>query len=58
VVEKPHTGSLGPLGGCEPREKKKLFIGSPKCPVYLLERSRRKWEDNIKVDIQEVGWWA
>jgi hypothetical protein len=22
----------------------------------LLGRPRRRWEDNIKVDIQEVGW--
>jgi hypothetical protein len=23
-----------------------------------LERPRRRWEDNIKMDIQEVGWGA
>jgi len=22
-----------------------------------LGRPRRKWEDNIKLDLQEVGWW-
>jgi hypothetical protein len=22
----------------------------------LLGRTRRKWEDNIKIDLQEVGW--
>jgi hypothetical protein len=22
-----------------------------------LERPRRRWEDNIKMDLQEVGWW-
>jgi hypothetical protein len=21
-----------------------------------LERTRRRWEDNIKMDLQEVGW--
>jgi len=24
----------------------------------LLGRPRRRWEDNIKVDLQEVGWGA
>jgi hypothetical protein len=23
-----------------------------------LGRPRRRWEDNIKMDLQEVGWWA
>jgi hypothetical protein len=23
-----------------------------------LERPRRKWEDNIKTDLREVGWWG
>jgi hypothetical protein len=23
-----------------------------------LERPKRKWEDNIKMDLQEVGWGA
>jgi hypothetical protein len=23
-----------------------------------LERPRRRWEDNIKMDLQEVGWGA
>jgi hypothetical protein len=22
----------------------------------VLVRSRRRWEDNIKIDLQEVGW--
>ena len=22
-----------------------------------LERSRHRWEDNIQMDIEEVGWW-
>jgi hypothetical protein len=21
-----------------------------------LERNRRKWEDNIKIDLREIGW--
>jgi len=59
VVEEPHTGGLGPLGGCRAmREKKMLLFTSPGCPVYPLGRPRRRWEDNIKRDIQEVGCWA
>jgi hypothetical protein len=23
---------------------------------FLFERPRRRWEDNIKVDIREIGW--
>jgi hypothetical protein len=23
-----------------------------------LGRSRRRWEDNIKMDLREVGWWG
>jgi hypothetical protein len=33
----------------------RVLVGRPegKRPI---ERSRRKWEDNIKMDLQEVGW--
>jgi hypothetical protein len=24
----------------------------------LLGRTRHRWEDNIKMDLQEVGWWS
>jgi hypothetical protein len=36
-------------------EKARVFVGKleRKKP---LERFRRRWEDNIKVDIREVGW--
>jgi hypothetical protein len=35
----------------------RILVGRPggKRP---LERSRRRWEDNIKMDFQEVGWGA
>jgi hypothetical protein len=23
-----------------------------------LGRTKRRWEDNIKLDLQEVGWWG
>ena len=30
---------------------KRVLVGKPE-----EERSRRRWEDNIKMDLQEVGW--
>ena len=54
VVHKPHTGSLGPLGGCRAKRKKNLLITIPGCPIYPLGRPRRSWEDNMKMDLQEV----
>jgi hypothetical protein len=32
-----------------------IFVGRPK-GKRPLGRPRRRWEDNIKMDIQEVGW--
>ena len=32
----------------------KVFVGKPE-GNRPLGRSRRRWEDNIKVDLQEVG---
>jgi hypothetical protein len=31
------------------------FVGKPE-ETTLLERPRRRWEDNIKKDLREVGW--
>ena len=31
------------------------FVGKPE-GKKLLGRSRRRWENNIKVDLREVGW--
>jgi hypothetical protein len=33
----------------------KLFGGKPDGKRPLLMRPRRRWEDNIKMDLQEVG---
>jgi len=37
------------------REVYKVLVGKPE-GKRLLGRSRRRWEDNIKMDLQEVGW--
>ena len=42
---------------CERRGVYKVLVGKPegKGP---LGRPRRRWEDNIKMDLQEVGVWT
>ena len=32
-----------------------ILVGKPK-RKRLLGRRRRRWEDNIKVDLKEIGW--
>ena len=34
----------------------RVLVGKPE-EKRPLERSRRRWEDNIKIDLQKVGWW-
>ena len=34
----------------------RVLVGKPE-GKRQLGRSRRRWEDNIKVDLQEVGGW-
>jgi hypothetical protein len=40
------------------REKKYIYTILVKKPEgeRTLERPRRKWEDNIRMNLQEVGW--
>jgi len=50
-----HAARLGLSGGVY-----RVLVGKPE-GNRPLERSRRKWEDNIKIDLQEVvcggiGW--
>ena len=42
-------------GGMERRGAYRVLVGKPdvKRP---LGRPRHRWEDNIKMDLQEVGW--
>jgi hypothetical protein len=36
-------------------EEYRVLVGTPKGKSILL-RPRRRWQDNIKMDLQEVGW--
>jgi hypothetical protein len=39
----------------EGRGANRVLVGRPE-GRRPLERPRRRWEDNIKMDLQEVGW--
>jgi hypothetical protein len=39
----------------ERRGAYRVLVGKPE-RRRQLERPRRRWENNIKVDLQEVGW--
>jgi hypothetical protein len=39
----------------EGRGAYRILVGRPE-GRRLLGRPRRRWEDNIKMDVQEVGW--
>jgi hypothetical protein len=34
-----------------------VLLGKPE-EERSLGRSHRVWEDNIKIDFKEIGWWA
>jgi hypothetical protein len=40
----------------EKRGAYRIFVGRPDEGRRPLGRPRRRFEDNIKIDIQEVGW--
>jgi hypothetical protein len=37
------------------RKYKKMLVGKPE-GKRLLERPRHRWEDNIRMDLREIGW--
>jgi hypothetical protein len=43
-----------PTPKLEDRDVHRVLVGKPE-GKRLLERPRRRWEDNIKMDLQEVG---
>ena len=45
-----HIASMG-----EGRGVYRCFVGRPEGRM-LLGKPRRRWESNIKIDLQEVGW--
>jgi hypothetical protein len=36
-------------------EKCRILVGNPERKI-LLGRPRRRWVDNIKIDLREIGW--
>jgi hypothetical protein len=40
----------------EPEAKKKTNVGVRKLEQTRLSRTRRRWEDNINMDLKEIGW--
>ena len=46
-------GNVARMG--ERRCANRIFVGKLE-EKRLLSRPRRRWEDNIKMDLQEVGW--
>jgi hypothetical protein len=39
----------------EKRNAYRILVGKPECK-RPLERPRRRWVDNIKMDLREIGW--
>jgi len=35
----------------------RFLVGKPEVRIPL-GRSRRRWEDNVKMDLQDVGYWG
>jgi hypothetical protein len=48
-------GTCGTYGGEERRRAYRALVGKPE-GRRPLGRPRRRWEDNINMDLQEVGW--
>jgi hypothetical protein len=49
------AGHVARMG--EGRGAYRIFVGRPE-GMRPLGRPRRRWEDNIKMDVQDVGWGA
>jgi hypothetical protein len=47
------AGHVARMG--EKRKAHRILMGNPK-GKRLLGRPRRKWEDNIRTDLREIGW--
>jgi hypothetical protein len=39
----------------EKRREYRILVGKPE-GKRPLERPRRRWQDNIKMDLREIGW--
>jgi hypothetical protein len=47
------AGHIARMG--KKRHAYKILVGNPE-GKRPLERPRRRWEDNIKIDLKEIGW--
>jgi hypothetical protein len=47
------AGQVARMG--EKKNAYRVFVGMPNGERPLV-RSRRRWEDNIRMDIREIGW--
>jgi hypothetical protein len=55
-IEKNEMGGGGYVSRMgEKRGSYRILVGSPE-GRRPLERHRHRWEDNIKMDLQELGW--
>jgi hypothetical protein len=41
----------------EGRKVYRVLVGTPEGKGQL-ERPRRRWEDAIRMDLREIGWWG
>jgi hypothetical protein len=40
----------------ETRNECKILVGKPEDKRPLEDETRRRWVDNIKIDLREIGW--
>jgi hypothetical protein len=55
VLHSEMGGACGMYGGGERRGAYGVLVGKPE-GKRPLEKCRHRWEDNIKVDLQEISW--
>jgi hypothetical protein len=53
MIRKQWAGHVARMG--EDRGVHRVLVGKPE-GKRPLGRPRRRWKDNIKIDLQEVGW--
>jgi hypothetical protein len=47
---------MGHMGGRRIRNAHKILVGKPQEGKRPVGRPRRRWEDNIILDLREIGW--
>jgi hypothetical protein len=55
VIKSRRMRCMGHVAGMGERSAYRVLVGISEAK-RPLGRPRRRWEDNIKVDLQEVGW--